>query len=196
MRPAGWGLGVLAQGGLLAVESHSRSTSPTKRGYFVRTRMLCGVVPPPPDAVGDLPPPTEAETTRQRYEVLHLADPGCKACHQLFDPIGFAFEHLDATGRYREKEGRFDIDDSGSVTGTSAGDLPFKGPAELATALAKLPEVSDCMASFVTAYAFGMDQKNASCLVNSATQELRAGMSLVDFYIRLSRSEHFRTRLP
>jgi hypothetical protein len=195
-RAQGTGLGLLSQGSLLAVEAHNVHTSPTKRGYFVRTRVLCGSVPPPPAVVSDLPASTGGETTRQRYEVIHQADPGCRACHKLIDSIGFAFEHLDAVGRYRAKEGSFDIDDSGEVSNTSAGDLPFRGPAELATNLAKLPEVGSCMASYIAAFAFGVSQPNASCLVRSATEELKGGMSLVDFYIRMARSEHFRTRLP
>jgi hypothetical protein len=195
-RPDGMGVGLLSQGSLLSVESHNLSTSPTKRGYFVRTRLLCGVVPDPPPVVGELPAPTGAETTRQRYETLHALAPACSACHKLFDPIGFAFEHLDATGRYRAKEGRFDIDDSGVLTETSAGDLPFRGPVELATAVSRLPEVSACMASYMAAFAFGVSQSNASCLVRAAADELAGGMSLVDFYVRMSRSEHFRSRLP
>jgi hypothetical protein len=193
-RPAEWGVGLLSQGALLSVESHSKSTSPTKRGYFVRTRLLCHAVPPPPPVVGDLPPPTEGETTRQRYETLHAGDPACKGCHQLFDPIGFAFEHLDATGKYRAKEGKFDIDDSGSVTATTQGDLPFRGPTELANKLANLPEVSSCVASFMAAYAFGVSQENASCLVRSATLELQKGRSFLDFYLSLARADHFRLR--
>jgi hypothetical protein len=195
-RPAGWGVGLLAQGSLMAVESHNVLTSPTKRGYFVRTRLLCNTVPPPPPLVGELPPPTDADTTRQRYEQAHVKDASCKGCHSLIDQIGFAFEHLDASGRYRDKEGRFDIDDSGVIVGTSAGDLKFRGPTELATALAKLPEVSSCMSSYLAAFAFGLSQSNASCLVRNATNDLRAGMSLVDFYIKMARAEHFRTRLP
>ncbi|HEY0707504.1 MAG TPA: DUF1592 domain-containing protein, partial [Polyangia bacterium] len=41
-RPEGWGVGLFAQGGLLAVEAHSETTSPTKRGYLIRTRFMCG----------------------------------------------------------------------------------------------------------------------------------------------------------
>ena len=53
------------------------------------------------------------------------------------------------------------------------------------------------MASYLSAYAFGVSQPNASCLVRSATEKLRTGgISLVDFYISMARSEHFRTRLP
>ncbi len=195
-RPPGWGVGLLGQGSFLSVEAHGLKTSPTKRGYFVRTRLLCHVVPPPPPVVGDLPPPTEGETTRQRYEMLHAANPGCKACHQSIDQIGFAFEHLDATGRYRDKEGRFDIDDSGVVTNTSAGDLTFKGATEMATAVSKLPEVADCVGSYAAAYAFGVDKSNATCLITNAAQKLRSGASLVDFFISMVRSEHFRFRNP
>jgi hypothetical protein len=195
-RPAGWGLGLLAQGGLLAVEAHDQATSPTKRGYLVRTRIMCGTVPPPPDNVPQLPEPTAAQTTRQRYESIHAVEPACKGCHQMLDPIGFGFEHLDATGRFRAREGDFDIDDSGTLSETSAGDVPFKGPAELAQAVARLPEAATCMASYMAAYALGVNQPNASCLVQSAANELRGGMSLLDFFIRMARSEHFRSRLP
>lgn len=195
-RPGSWGVGLLAQGSMLAIESHSLTTSPTKRGIVVRSRLLCGVVPPPPPVVSPLPEPTEGDTTRQRYELLHLSDASCKACHQLMDPIGFGFEHLDASGRYRAKEGTFDIDDSGVVTATSAGDLPFRGPTELAGAIAKLPEVSDCLAAYVAAYTFGVSLGNAACLVRGATTELRQGASVVDFFVRLARSEHFRLRQP
>jgi hypothetical protein len=127
-RPAGWGVGLLAQGALLAIEAGSLSTSPTKRGHLVRTRFLCDDVPPPPPVVAELPEPTDAETTRQRYEALHAVNQDCRACHRLMDPIGFALEHLDAVGRYRAREGRFDIDDRAELVGTSAGDLTMKGP--------------------------------------------------------------------
>jgi hypothetical protein len=157
---------------------------------------MCGTVPPPPNDVPQLPEPTAAETTRQRYESIHAVEPACKGCHQMLDPIGFGFEHLDATGRFRAREGSFDIDDSGVLSGTTTGDIAFRGPAELAQAVAKLPETATCMASYMAAYALGVNQPNASCLVQSAANELRGGMSLLDFFIRMSRSEHFRTRLP
>jgi hypothetical protein len=195
-RPAGWGVGLLSQGGLLAVEAHSDTTSPTKRGYLVRTRMLCGTVPPPPAVVSPLPEPTGAETTRKRYEDVHVAEASCKSCHRLLDLIGFGFEKLDAVGRFRAKENNFDIDDSGELVGTTAGDIKFQGPAELAQQVAKLPETSACMASYMAAYALGVSQPNASCLVKVAAGELRGGTSLLDFYVRMARSEHFRTRLP
>jgi len=194
-RPPGWGTGLLAQGSLLAIEAHSLATSPTKRGYLVRTRLLCGTVPPPPNQVDPLPEPTEAETTRERYEKLHAKLPLCATCHEMIDQIGFGLEKLDAVGRYRAKEGRFDIDDSGRITGTSAGTLTFTGATELAQKVAGLPEVADCMAKFMASNAFGLDHHDTTCLVRNAADDLRSGrISIVDFYIRMARSEHFRVR--
>jgi hypothetical protein len=69
-----------------------------------------------------------------------------------------------------------------------------KGPTELANALAKLPEVSECMASYMAAYALGVNHDSAQCLVSSATAELLKGTSIVDFYVRMARADHFRIR--
>ena len=174
-RPANWGLGLLAQGSFLAVQANSLTTSPTRRGYLVRTKLLCGVVPPPPAVVGPIPEPTATQTTRQRYEVVHEANPSCGGCHAMMDHIGFALEHLDSAGRYRETENSFTIDDTGTVSGTSQGDVKIKGPAELATTLSTLPEVSDCVSSYVAAYTLGVNHDSAACLVRSAATELRGG---------------------
>jgi hypothetical protein len=196
-RPAGWGIGLLVQGSVLAIEAGNLSTSPTKRGHLVRSRLLCQDVPPPPPVVAPLPDPTEGNTTRQRVETLHLTDSSCKGCHLQMDPIGFGLEHFDASGRYRAKEGMFDIDDSGQVLGTTAGDIPFKGAEDLARNLARLPETSECMGAFLASSAFGMDHHDTPCMVRSAVDELRAGtIGLVDFYVRMARAEHFRSRTP
>ena len=196
-RPAGWGLGLTGQGALLAIAAGNVSTSPTKRGHLVRERLLCQTVPPPPPVVSELPEPTPAETTRQRYEQIHLADPACKGCHLLMDPIGFGLEHLDASGRYRAREGRFDIDDRGVILGTSRGELAFEGAEQLARRLGELTEAADCIADFVTGYAFGLDHRQAGCIARTATEELRDGkIGVLDFYIRLARADSFRLRGP
>jgi hypothetical protein len=143
------------------VAANSLSTSPTRRGHMVRTNLMCNVVPPPPPVVDPIPEPTEARTTRQRYEELHAQNPACKNCHAMMDSIGFAFEHLDAAGRFRLREGKFDIDDSAIVTASTKGDLKVKGASELSRALAGLPEVNDCLAAYLAAYALGVSHDSA-----------------------------------
>jgi hypothetical protein len=147
--------------------------------------------------VGDLPVPTGNETTRQRYE-LHSTNPVCRGCHQYMDPIGFAFEHLDAAGRYRADENGLPIDDTGSLL-LASGDgvpLPFSGPTELANSLAERPETAECVASFMASYAYGLENHDTTCLVSSLTEELRdQNLSFVDFYIRLATTNHFTHRV-
>jgi len=41
---------------------------------------------------------------------LHRARADCATCHARIDPIGFAFEHFDAIGRYRDTIGKEPID--------------------------------------------------------------------------------------
>ena len=43
----------------------------------------------------------------------HRDNPMCASCHAKMDPLGFAFEHFDAVGRYREKDGDEPIDAAG-----------------------------------------------------------------------------------
>jgi hypothetical protein len=193
-RPANWGIGLLAQGSLLSVQANNLTTSPTRRGHLVRTHILCGAVPPPPAVVGEIPAPTATKTTRQRYEELHEANPSCAGCHTMMDPIGFALEHLDAAGHYRDTENGFAINDDGKITGTSAGDLAVDGAAALSESLAKLPEVTECVSAYVGAYALGVNHENAACLIKTAGEKLDGGGSLLDFYVAIARSEHFRSR--
>jgi Protein of unknown function (DUF1585)/Protein of unknown function (DUF1588) len=40
----------------------------------------------------------------------HRANPVCASCHAKMDPIGFALEHFDAVGRWRDDDGGKPID--------------------------------------------------------------------------------------
>jgi hypothetical protein len=188
-RPEGWGVGLLAQGSLLTIGAGNLYTSPTQRGLLVRERLLCTDMPPPPPVVGDIPAPTGNETTRDRYE-QHAADEACYGCHKMMDPIGFTFEHLDATGRFRATEGAFPIDDTGAVD-----DTPVTGPVELAALLADTPAVGTCVAAFMASHAYGLDHHDTSCLVTTPAARLAAGeIGLLDFYRSLASAPHFTRR--
>jgi hypothetical protein len=194
-RPDGWGVGLLAEGALLTINASNEFTSPTQRGKLIRERLLCDDMPPPPPVVGDIPPPTGSETTRERYEA-HTEYPACAECHVRMDPMGFTFEHLDATGRYRETEGPFPIDDTGSIYGLETDPIDVTGPVELAAALADRPETSACMAAFMSIYTYGLDHHDTTCLVSSLTDRLAAGdLTIADFFVELAATRHFRERV-
>src|SRR5690606_21844414 len=84
-RPAEYGMGILAQGSLLASTAHQAYTSPTQRGLMVTEHFLCMEPPPVPavvPALSDTTAGTGAVTTREKYEVAHAAPgTGCGNCH-------------------------------------------------------------------------------------------------------------------
>ncbi|MCB9604576.1 MAG: DUF1592 domain-containing protein [Sandaracinus sp.] len=151
------GPGVLGQGAVLARHALASSSSPVSRGLLIRERVLCQELPDPPPGVN-----TDLEgvgspvtTTRERYNE-HSRNEACSGCHRLMDPIGFAFEHYDAYGRWRDDENGHAIDTSGQIEGLPDGtDVPLDGLESLAEALANDPSARDCYARHFAYFAQG-----------------------------------------
>ena len=66
-----------------------------------------------------MPPLKEEEgknlTPRQRF-AAHRKNPSCAGCHSRLDPLGFALENFDITGRWRDKyDNGLKVDASGSL---------------------------------------------------------------------------------
>jgi mono/diheme cytochrome c family protein len=121
--------GVLTQASVLTVTSNPTRTSPTKRGKWVLENIFNTPPPPPPPGVSDIPDEAhkiEALTLRQLME-QHRKNPACAVCHQKMDPIGFGMENFDPIGRWRDKEGKFDVDASGTLPSGKS----FRGPTQL-----------------------------------------------------------------
>jgi hypothetical protein len=193
-RPAGRGIGVLAQGAFLASHSNSDASSPTQRGLFPFYRLLCQ---PKLKAPANVPTISEAamtNTTRQRYEVAHMqAGSACSFCHKHFDPIGFGFEHFDEAGRYRDMQGGEAIDSAATVPGPDGNPLfSFKTQEELVTGLANQPVAYQCFSAYLATYAFGSTE---SCLGPSNVSGLQAGtIGVVDALAALAAEPHFTQR--
>jgi hypothetical protein len=49
---------------------------------------------------------------RERLEA-HRQNPSCASCHGVIDPVGFALEHFNAIGAWRERDGDSAIDARG-----------------------------------------------------------------------------------
>lgn len=193
-RPEDWGVGILAQGAVLAGQAHSDSSSPTKRGLLVYEKLLCGPHIAPPMNIPAIDPPMPgAQTTRQRYEEAHAGDPACQSCHQFFDPIGFAFEHFDETGRFRADEKGLPIDATGQALDANSSPLfAFDGLVDLSQKLADQPQTTDCVSGLMTSFAYGVEE---SCLAEDARTALQGGeYGLREFYVQLAASGHFARR--
>lgn len=193
-KPDGWGTGILSLGGVLATHATFLATSPTQRGFMVRSKVMCETPPPPPIGIGDLPEPDDVSTTRERYE-MHTAEPSCAGCHDQMDPIGFGFEGLDASGRFRQEENGQPIDNSGSVQGLEGEVVPFQGPVELAEALAGSDSISDCVTAQMASFAFGLDAHNTECIVDGPAAQMAAGeIGMVQAFVAFAGTRHFLHR--
>lgn len=146
--------GLLTLGAFLA--GRSGASNPSARGAAVRRNLLCLALPGhPPGLV--TPPPAPGGTTRERWELATSSSPTCTTCHRYTDPIGFAFEHYDGLGRFRETEAGKTIDVSGEIVESDAQGS-FVGPGELGKLLASSVDVHDCYADKWLSFAYGRDQ--------------------------------------
>lgn len=104
--------GVLTLGAVLTVTSNPTRTSPVKRGKWVLEQVLGTKSPPAPPDVPDLDesPQAEAGATLRERLAQHIADENCAVCHARMDPIGFAMEHYDAIGAWRDTDAGGPID--------------------------------------------------------------------------------------
>jgi hypothetical protein len=159
--------GLLGHGGLLTVTSQPTRTSPVKRGKWVLSQLLCMEPPPPPANVEAFTPAgTPTGTLRQQFE-QHRANPECKGCHAMMDPMGFGLENYDAIGRYRTTDtGGFAIDSSGVLFDGRT----FNGPTELSQVISADPKFADCTARQVFTYALGRAPVSTDeCTIKSMT---------------------------
>jgi hypothetical protein len=121
--------GLLTQGSVLLLTSYPNRTSPTRRGNWILGQILGDEPPPAPPGVptleGNEKIPDDL-SLRERLE-MHRTNPTCVSCHETMDAIGFGFEHYDAIGRWRERDGDREIDSSGRLPSgeTFDGGLPL-----------------------------------------------------------------------
>jgi hypothetical protein len=112
--------GVLGQASVLTVTSYANRTSVVLRGKWVLETLLGAPPPAPPPNVPPLKESTRTNpaTLRARME-QHRANPVCATCHTRMSPLGFAMEHFDAVGQWRENDSGLPIDATISLDGVT-----------------------------------------------------------------------------
>jgi hypothetical protein len=154
--PATQRAGVLTRAAFLSVFANTAAQSPIRRGTFTLEEVLCMPLGDPPPDVDDTPidggeqPGDDGEpvvmTIREATEA-RTGETQCRGCHGLINPVGFAFEHYDAIGRWQDDEAvsGLPVDASGQLQGTDV-DGPVQGAVELGQALAGSAQVRACFA--------------------------------------------------
>lgn len=188
--------GLLTQAAVLAVHALPDQSSPVSRGKLVREKLLCQPPPAPPPNANITPPEVDpTKSTRERF-AAHTAEPSCKACHELMDPIGFVFESYDALGRYRERDGEAPIDSSGWISGSEDADGDVANARELAERLAASEQVRDCVATQWFRFGFGRFEAPADACSIAEAQEIFAASDgdLRELLVALTQTESFLQR--
>lgn len=189
--------GLLTQGSILAAQAQYNQTDPIHRGKFIREKFFCQIPPPPPPDLVVAPPELDPrKSTRERFEA-HRNEPSCAACHQLLDPVGFAFEHYDATGRYREREADAPIDATGYLQGTDV-DGPLAGVDGLSSKLLQSQDVRRCVIKQWFRYGFGRGETAAdACTLERLERAFeRSGGDLRELVVALTQVDPFLLPAP
>jgi hypothetical protein len=100
------GGGILGHGGIQSMLCWMGDNWVIYRGAWTMRHILDDPPPPPPLEVPELVPSdgeNRGKTARQLLK-QHQADANCTICHKKMDPIGFAFQNFDLSGRWRKVE--------------------------------------------------------------------------------------------
>ncbi|WP_146523973.1 DUF1592 domain-containing protein [Novipirellula artificiosorum] len=185
--------GLLTQASILTVTSNPTRTSPVKRGKWILENLLNTPPPPPPPNVPELEKGILSGTLRERLEE-HRANPACAACHNMMDPLGFALEHFDAIGRYRNLDGEQPIDASGKLPdGTE-----FSGIEDLRRILSQQrgDQFVRCLAEKMLIYAIGRGTEYYDkCALDEIMGDLRQNdYRFADLVSSIIESEPFQSQ--
>lgn len=180
--PATERAGLLTQGLVLVTHAYPAANSWVHRGKFIRERMLCSPLPPPP-------PDVDFSNTN---DPNRLTNPECSGCHLMMDPIGKAFDSYDPTGRFATLDALgAPIDGSGEVFASTIG--KFDSIVELAGDLAADPMVHACFADTWSSYALGRSLEADPCAEASILEAFDAsGHDLRELFVAIAKSDAFR----
>ena len=190
--------GVLTLGTVLASHAHASETSPVKRGRFVRERMLCQPLPPPPPNLNTTPPGLDpSKTTRERF-AAHTANVACSGCHKFIDGVGFGFESFDGAGAERRFEHGLPVDARGELLARESFDLAtresFDGPRALGYLLASSARAERCVATQFHRFTRGYAEADTCDARRLADQFMSVNGDLRELVLRTLTARSVRER--
>ena len=187
--------GLLGQGSILMLTSHTTKTSPILRGRWILDTLLNSPPPPPPAGVPPLdesPANGQKLTTRQEVE-RHRKSAVCSSCHSRMDPLGFSLENFDVIGRWRTEDDGGKIDASGKLIDGHT----FSGPQGLKQVLLNRQDqfVAATVARLLT-YALGreLDARDQPTIRLIMRKTEAGGYRFEDLIVAIVDSVPFRMR--
>ncbi|MCA9650514.1 MAG: DUF1592 domain-containing protein [Myxococcales bacterium] len=198
--PADQRAGLLTRAAFLTVFSSTAAQSPIRRGTFTLEEVLCVELGDPPPNVDDTPvdggPQSgggEVLSVREATEA-RTSDEQCFGCHSVINPVGFAFEHYDAIGRWQDEEvvSGLPVDASARLSGTDV-DGALTGALELSQRLSGSAQVHGCFATHWLEEALGGELGQLDdCARDLVIEQFTADGSLHELIATIALSDSFR----
>ncbi len=187
--------GLLRLGAVLTVTSAPLRTSPVKRGDWILRRVLGTPVPPPPADAGSIAADdvqADGQTLRQRLEA-HRREASCVNCHSRMDPLGFALEHYDPVGRWRQQ---YRDDQPIDASGVLNDGVEISGTQGLLDYLkGRQQQFHNVLSSRLLGYALGRAELASDRpLLKEMTDEVGTGGKFADLVAKIVLSRQFRYR--
>lgn len=186
------GGGLFSHGAFMSLGAKFGDTSPTRRGYEIFKRVLCGRLGPiPPGVDPDFAPGNPTDCKEKRYNMRSISS--CASCHNITDDIGFGLENVGPFGNWRDVEPgnpNCGISGAGSVNNT-----PFKGPKAFGDVVSKNPQVYSCMATQYFRFMTGrMNTLEDNRVISAMSSQLSTSPQLKNFITSLVSADSFRFR--
>jgi hypothetical protein len=187
--------GYFAQLPYLTLNAFNAEPDSIHRGVSLNLDVLCAPLGPPAAVIPPVPPLQPGQTNRQRITTLTT---GCGGvCHNaLINPLGFAFEHFDGMGQYRDSENGLTIDSSGSYA-FAEGEQQFADAAALMRVMAESQQAHLCYAKKLASFGLQRDvvPSDLSWLTTVAQTSQASPGSIQQTLLALIETKAFRTHL-
>ena len=198
--------GLLTRAAFLA--TGTINTRPIMKGVFIRTTLLCDMVPAPPANAANTPIVlTGNQTTREVVQTItEAAGTVCQSCHQsIINPLGFSSENFDGLGRERTQQTFYD--DAGKVTGMKAVNTTAvprvksddttmsTGMADLTQLIAKSGKVEPCLATRLFRFAFRRIESPIDADAIAGLTQLAQSGKLADLFKGVAMRPEFKQRV-
>jgi hypothetical protein len=192
--------GILTHAGVLAAQAHENRTSFILRGKLAIEALTCIKLMNPPPGVDISENGIDPKLTARERSAKHRNNPSCSVCHASFDPLGFAFEEYDATGKFRTKEASgAAVDTSGEIAGTATLDGTVTNALDVVKKLGASAEVRSCVARQFMRFALARDfdpedtmSSDAASLAEVQKAVNAGGGKFSDLILAVARSDAFR----
>jgi Protein of unknown function (DUF1592)/Protein of unknown function (DUF1588)/Protein of unknown function (DUF1595)/Protein of unknown function (DUF1585)/Protein of unknown function (DUF1587) len=188
-------VGYFSQLPYLTLNGNNAEPNSILRGVTLNREVVCATLGPPAANLPPIPPLMPGQTNRQRIDTLTGT---CgQTCHNdMINPLGFAFEHFDGMGQWRDTEnGGLTIDSSGSYTFADGTTQTWTDAFGLMQVLAATSQTHTCYAKKLASYALQRDvvTSDMPMLTSLTSASMAAGGSVKQLVIQLVRNDAFRT---